>query len=305
MSVELTEAHILAGQMNKELTGKTIQSYQLQNCQSLQKLGCVNKDATAFDRLIGGKIVSVASRGNTILVKLDNGWNLVLAPEYGGNIQLYKKQEETIKFHLKLEMQDTAVLTVSLTGIGCIQAVEGTSLKNNYLYRRDFSDILNPLEANFTFNHFLERLDSKKQNIKAALVGKTAVVVGVSNSAFQDIIYRAKISPKRNTGSLTEEEKKALYTAIVDLVVDRLEAGGKDNSQTYTANQACTCPKWVQTKKTELAQHAGLKSKKSVRRRTSLPLSNLPKINTEINILMSGFSINTDYPLSVLHLWVG
>jgi formamidopyrimidine-DNA glycosylase len=262
MSIELTEAHILAGQMSKELPGKTILSYQLQNCQSLQKLGCVNKDATAFDRLIGGKIVSVASRGNTILVKLDNGWNLVLAPEYGGNIQLYKKQEETTKFHLKLEIQDKAVLIVSLTGIGCIQAVEDTFLKNNYLYRRDFSDILNPLEANFTFNHFLERLDSKKQNIKASLVGKTAVVVGVSNSAFQDIIYRAKISPKRNTGSLTEEEKKALYTANVDLVVDRLEAGGKDQFTDLYGKPGLYVPKMGSNQKDRTCPACGTKIEK-------------------------------------------
>jgi formamidopyrimidine-DNA glycosylase len=227
LSIEIAEAHILANQMNKELTGKTINNYHVQNSGQLQQKGFISKNQT-LDQLIGKKILATTSRGNTIHVKLDNNWNLVLAPEYGGTILLHQPQTELPKFHLKLDFQDGTVLTVGLTGIGCIQAVEDSFLENNYLYRRDFSQILNPLDADFTFERFLERLDAKKQNIKAALVGKTAVIVGVSNSAFQDIIFRAKISPKRNTATLTGEEKQALYTAIVGLLNERLEAGGKD-----------------------------------------------------------------------------
>ncbi len=242
MSIELTEAHILATQINKELTGKTVKGFELQNCAGLQKLGCVNRDASAFERLVGGRILGVESRGNTIRLKLDNKQNLVLAPEYGGSILLHKPKTEIPKFRLKLTFQDAA-LTVSLTGIGCIQAVADADIEKNYLYRRDFSDILDPLGADFTFERFVERLDGKKQNIKAALVGKTAVIVGVSNSAFQDIIYRAKISPKRNTASLSPEEKRAVYTAIVGLVEERLRLGGKDQATDLYGKQGGYVPK--------------------------------------------------------------
>jgi formamidopyrimidine-DNA glycosylase len=242
MSIELTEAHILADQMNKELVGSTVKGFELQNCAGLQKLGCVNRDASAFDRLIGGKISKVVSRGNTIWMRLDNGQNLILAPEYGGTILLHKQDAEVPKFHLKLTLQNAA-LTVSLSGIGCIQAVTDADTEKNYLYRRDFSDILDPLQSDFTFERFLERLDAKKQNIKAALVGKTAVIVGVSNSAFQDIIYRAKISPKRNTASLTPKEKRAVYDAIVGLVKERLELGGKDQATDLYGKQGMYVPK--------------------------------------------------------------
>jgi formamidopyrimidine-DNA glycosylase len=241
MSIECTEAHILADQMGKEIVGKTINGYEVQNIGQLQQKGFISKNAV-FDQIVGCKILAVTSRGNTILVKLGNGWNLVLAPEYGGIIQLHQQQVELPKFHLKLDLQD-AVLTVTLTGMGCIQAVEDALLKTNYLYNRDFSLILNPLDADFTFEQFVERLDEKKQNVKAALVGKTAVIVGVSNSAFQDIIYRAKIGPKRNTGTLTAEEKRALYIAIVGLLKERLEAGGKDQFVDLHGKQGAYVPK--------------------------------------------------------------
>ncbi len=243
MSIELPEAHILATQMNKELIGKVVQAYELQNCQSLQKLGCVNRDTSAFGRLVGGKISAIVSRGNVILLKLSNSWDLVLAPEYGGVVQFHANQTALPKFHLKLGFQDGSALTVSLTGIGCIQAVAEEDLEYNYLYRRDFSEILSPLDTEkFTLENFLQKLSEKKQNIKAALVGKTAAVVGISNSAFQDIIYRAKISPKRNTATLSSQEKTAIYKAINDVISERIQKGGKNQFTDLYGKQGAYVP---------------------------------------------------------------
>ena len=42
MSIELPEAKILADQMNKELKGKRINNYRLQDCEKLQKIGFIN-----------------------------------------------------------------------------------------------------------------------------------------------------------------------------------------------------------------------------------------------------------------------
>ena len=178
-------------------------------------------------------------------MKFDNHWNLVLAPEYGGTILYHKKQAAPPKkFHLKLTFEDGTALTVSLSGIGCIQAVSDEGLSKNYLYRRDFSEIFNPLDTSeFTLERFLEKMAEKNQNVKAALVGKTAVVVGLSNSAFQDIIYRAKINPKRNTSTLNIEEKTSLYNAITKLIQERQETGGKDQFIDLYGKQGKYAPK--------------------------------------------------------------
>ena len=64
-------------------------------------------------------------------------------------------------------------------------------------------------------------------NIKAVLVGKDAVIVGLSNSAFQDILYRAGIHPKRKASDLSENEKHQLFDAIKLLIQERINSGGK------------------------------------------------------------------------------
>jgi hypothetical protein len=129
MSIELPEASILATQMNKELSGKQIAKTELKNYQNLQKLGCINKNLADYDNLVGGKIESAVSRGVAIRIKLGNGWNLLLAPEYGGRI-LYHPKSGALpeKFHLKLNFEDATALTVALAGLGGIQALRDTNL---------------------------------------------------------------------------------------------------------------------------------------------------------------------------------
>ncbi len=231
MSIELPEASILAKQMDKELRGKRIKSCHLQDCEKLQKIGFINKDTEAFDQLVNGKIESVASRGNVIHVKLCNKTNLLLSPEYGGRIT-YHASEKTVpsKLHLRVDFSDNTTLAVRLTGMGVIQALKDNELEQSYVYRRDFlSDVPSPMDdKEFTFERFSELLTNRKEMIKSLLVGKEAAVVGVGNSAYQDIIYRARIHPKRKAAELSDEEKRALYNAVGLVVLDRIKLGGKN-----------------------------------------------------------------------------
>lgn len=232
MSVELPEARILARQMNEELPGKMIESCRAKDYERMQRIGFMNRDIDDYQRLVDGKVESVASRGNSILVRLDNGMNLFIAPEYGGRI-LYHESGATApeKYHLRIGFTDGTALTVRITSMGVIQAVDDEGLENSYVYRRDFSGKLSPAEEDFTLNRFSGLLKERNQQLKRVLVGKDAVVVGISNSAFQDVLYRAGLHPKRRSSELTEDERRALYDAINQLVQERTRLGGKNRFQ--------------------------------------------------------------------------
>jgi formamidopyrimidine-DNA glycosylase len=234
LSVELPEAHIIATQMNRELVGKKVAAAQLQNLGNYQTLGFINVYLSDFQRLCGGAVEFVVSRGNTIRVKLDNGLNLIVTPEYGGFI-LFQREGTAVpaKWHLKVEFSDSSTLSVTLTGMGIIKALTDEELKESYIYQRDFSGTASPLEAEFTFEHFAADLAAKTVNLKAALVGKNAVVVGLSNSAFQDILYRAKLYPKRKASELTTTQKRALFDAIKWVIAERIRLGGKTQCKDF------------------------------------------------------------------------
>ena len=230
MSIESPEAQILADQMNKALLGKRIKSYHLQDYERLQRIGMLNKDVKTFDQLVNGKIESVISRGNVIHVKLNNRINLILGPEYGGKI-LYHTSGKTVpkKFHLKVDFTDDTMLTVRLTSMGVIQALKDDHLARSYVFRRDFNrEVLSPMDEEFSSERFSKLLADTNRMLKSVLVGKDAVVVGLSNSAFQDILYRAKLHPKRKASALNEDERRALYEAIRLVLQERIRLKGKD-----------------------------------------------------------------------------
>jgi formamidopyrimidine-DNA glycosylase len=230
MSIELSEAKILAEQMNKELRGKHVKTYHLRDYERLQKIGFMNKDLKSFDQLVNRIVESVISRGNTIRVKLDNGVNLILCPEYGGEIFYHTSHTGTgEKFHLRVDFTDGTVLTVRLTSMGGIYALKDDELMRSYIFKRDFNpDVLSPINEGFSFERFSKLLADNNRALKAVLVGKDAVVVGLSNSAFQDILYRARLHPKRKASELSADEQRALYDATKLVLRERLRLNGKD-----------------------------------------------------------------------------
>lgn len=243
MSVELPEAQILALQMNEELQGKRISTCHVRDYEKMQRIGFMNKDLGDYNRLVNGGVESVVSRGNTVRVSLDNGMNLLIGPEYGGRV-FYHAGPDTVpkKYHLKVDFTDGTALTVRLTSMGVIHAVDNVEIGASYLYKRDFSERASPLEDEFTFERFSELLSGRSRQLKQVLVGKEAVVVGMSNSAFQDVIYRARLHPKRRASELGGDERRALYDAIKTLMDERLRLGGKDQFQDIYGKQGGYTP---------------------------------------------------------------
>jgi formamidopyrimidine-DNA glycosylase len=228
MSIELPEARILAQQMNQNLKGKQVKSYMLKDYERLQRIGMMDKDLGTFEQLVGAKIEEITSRGNVIRLKFDK-INLILGPEYGGEIFYSKDANDVPRFHLKVDFADGSALTVRLTSMGVIKVLPDNDLENSYVYKRDFDqNKLSPLDEEFTFEQFSKRMADQNRMLKAVLVGKDAVLVGISNSTFQDILYRAKIHPKRRASELTDEEMQRLYDAIVFVLKERLRLNGKD-----------------------------------------------------------------------------
>jgi formamidopyrimidine-DNA glycosylase len=229
MSIEMPEATILARQIAAELPGRTVTGFELRGVASLQRMGFVDKDPDSFARLAGRSVETAVSRGNTILVKLSDHQNLVLAPEYGGEV-LYHVKDDSLppSYHLRLDLDDGSALTVRIITMGCINVRGDEELADHYMVRRDFlSGMPEPNEEGFSRDAFVEQLGGVNRQLKPVLVGKDAVLVGLSNAAFQDVIYRAGAHPKRKASELSADERGRLYDALRFVVSERLRLGGK------------------------------------------------------------------------------
>ena len=225
MSFEYPEARLLAGQLDATIKGKKIESYDLKDYEKIHRIGFINRDLDDFKRLIGRTILGAGSSGNTIRIRLNDGMNLLLAPEYGGVI-LYHQEDSEAKHHLRIGFTGGDSLTVRLTSMGVIYAAHDDQLEGVYIYRRDYRGAPSP--GDLTAERFTELIKAKATQLKPLLVGKDAAVSGLSNSAFQDLLYRAGIHPRRKSSELSSDQLHALYDAIEALVEERLRLGGKD-----------------------------------------------------------------------------
>ncbi len=234
MSIELPEAKILADQMNQKVLGKYVESCQTHESKGLQRIGVLESDLTVFNQLVGAKIEQVVSRGNVILVKFDNKMDIVIGLEYGGELFYHKILNHVTRFHLKIVFTDNTALTIRLTGMGVIQLLKDDSLESSYVYKRDFDFTkLSLLEDEFTIHRFSKIFSELNKVLKTALVGKDAIVVGISNSTFQDILYRARLHPKRKASGLSKDEIQRLFDAIKFVVSERIKLNGKDDFQDF------------------------------------------------------------------------
>ena len=227
MSIELPEARILAQQLDQAITGKTIKEYDLKDVERMIKVGFLNKDLSEFKPIKDKKVLGATSRGNTIRVQLSDEMNILIGPEYGGVLTYLKEGGKVPKYHLKLVFDDASILTTRITSMGIVYAVHDDHLTESYMYNRDFIGGISPDEPDFTWEWFKETIGAETRQLKPLLVGKDAYIIGVSNATFQDVLYRAKIHPKRRASDLSEDELHALYDSIKIVVTERLEKNGK------------------------------------------------------------------------------
>jgi formamidopyrimidine-DNA glycosylase len=259
VSFEYPEAKILASQLDETLKGKTIASYELRNCEKLQRIGFVNKDLDDFKQLVGRRVMGAVSSGNTIRVRLDGGVNLMLAPEYGGVI-LYHEAGDEAKYHLLLRFGGGDSLTTRLTSMGVVYVTRDERLDGFYMYKRDYLGAPNPV--NLTAEQFRERVAFKGTQLKPILVGKDAIMTGLSNSAFQDVIWRAGIHPHRKASELTPEQLDTLYAAIMNLIEERLSLGGKDEVVDLFGTPGGYTPKMGPNMRDQVCPRCGAKVEK-------------------------------------------
>ncbi len=214
MSIEMPEATILSRQMQAELPGKVVAGFGLQGADKLQQMGFFNRDSGAFEHLVDQTVESVVSRGNTMVMSLTGEQRLILFPEYGGEI-LFHKNDRSLpaRYHFRLDFSDGSALTVRINSIGGVHALGAGALAGHYVVRRDFDSAkFEPDDERLSLEAFAGLLAGAGRQLKSVLVGKDAFVVGLSNSAFQDIIYRAGLHPKRKASETLPPSRSRLST---------------------------------------------------------------------------------------------
>ncbi len=225
---EIPEYTNLARQMNKTLVGKTIQQGRLGN--SPHKFVWYNRSPEEFARLTQGKHVGTARvRGRWLTLDLEPGYRLLLG-ECGGKV-LYHTPGAPLpgKYHLFVSFDDGSALTGMTAMWGAIELYEaGQELERNYIKGMRPT----PIDSEFTFDYFTALIDELRQGKKRSvknLLTQDQLIPGLGNAIAQDIMFNARLHPRRSLTDLTPNQRGDLYKAVTDTVHEVIKKGGRND----------------------------------------------------------------------------
>ncbi len=225
---ELPEYTILARQMNETLAGKIIQRGMLGN--SPHKFVWYNRKPEEFEKLTRGKRAGEARvRGRWLMLDLNPGYRLILG-ECGGRV-LYHAPGAVLpmKYHLLIMFADGSALSAMTAMWGAMELYEaGKEQERQYI--KDMRTT--PVDPEFTFDYFTtlinELLSGPKRSVKSLLT-QDQLIPGLGNAIAQDIMFNARLHPRRSLTDLTAGQRRDLFAAITDTVRDVTEQGGRND----------------------------------------------------------------------------
>jgi formamidopyrimidine-DNA glycosylase len=228
---ELPELITLASQINATLQGKTIHEGTLGN--SPHKFVWYNRQPEEFSQLIRGKTVGEATvKGRWMFTPLEPGYILLLG-ECGGRILYHTAGTKTPeKYHLLLGFADGSALTVMTQMWGAMELYE-SGRERERKYVKDMRTT--PIDPGFTLDYFSALIDTllkgEKRSVKSLLT-QDQLLPGLGNASAQDIMFHARLHPRRSLADLTPGNRRDLYSAITETVREALDKGGRNDETT-------------------------------------------------------------------------
>jgi formamidopyrimidine-DNA glycosylase len=228
--IELPEAFTLTQQMNDELKGKKVKYGNSGN--SPHKFAFYNRPPEEYEVILKNKIMGEAKEhGSWILASVEPDYLLVLGS--GGERILFHQSEKTLpkKRQLLLNFEDNTYLTVTVQGWGSAQLIHHSEVADSpHIAHQGVS----PLSDAFTFEYFQQRFRELKKedprSVKFFIISKPGIW-GVGNGYLQDILFCAKIHPRRRAIDITYEERRALHEAIIITIRHATALGGRDTER--------------------------------------------------------------------------
>lgn len=225
--LELPEALVVAGQLNGTVRGKRIVSAEADH--SHHGFAFYWGDPALYPQLLEGRTVSEAlQRGG--LVELRCGDTRLTLGD-GVNVRyLEPGAKRPPKHQLLVTFEDGSALACTVQMYGGMWAFpEGA---NDNFYYLVAGEKPSPLTDAFDEDYFAALWHSAKATLSAkALLATEQRIPGLGNGCLHDILFRARVHPRRKLETMGEAERRALFRAVKDVLREMAEEGGRDTEK--------------------------------------------------------------------------
>ena len=221
--IELPEAFVLAKQIQQTLTGKQI-CHATAN-QSPHKFAWYTGDPAQYNDHLARKTIQGAKAfGNHVEIQAGDRILIISTP-----IRYHAAGEKLPKKHqLLLELEDRSAVscTVQMWGaLACIKEDENSGIPDYPISQKKpspLTDAFNPAYFDILFNQNTGNLSAK------AFLATEQRIPGLGNGVLQDILWKAKIHPRRKLDDLTRKETTQMYRAVKSVLQKMTDLGGRD-----------------------------------------------------------------------------
>jgi len=223
--IELPEAVNISGQLNVTIFGKHIAG--ITAVHTPHKLAWYYGEPPNYSDLLIGKTVGKASPfGSMVEIKAENV-NILFGE--GVNARFHDKGDpRPAKHQLLLEFEDRSALSFSIQMYGGVGVFPEGQLDN--IYYRVAKEKPSPLTPAFDKTYFYGILSSpevQKLSLKGLLATEQRIP-GLGNGVLQDILFNAKMHPKKKVNSLSDRDKEMLFNSVKTTIPMMVSKGGRD-----------------------------------------------------------------------------
>ena len=220
---ELPEVETIRRGLEREVVGKRIKSVEVPGNNRSIRRHKTKKDFAG--RLEGTKVKSVRRRGKYLLVNLDSGDVLAIHLRMSG--QLLRAQP-------KDPMAKHTHVVFTFTQHGQLRYLDPRKFGEMFVTTPEeltsevpeLSDLgVDPVESPMSWTKFGQMLMSHSMKLKSFLMDQK-ILAGIGNIYSDEILFAAGLRYDRMTDSLSSQEIRRLYRAVVETLHEAIKYGG-------------------------------------------------------------------------------
>ncbi len=227
--MELPELTVLSRQIHKEIAGKRVSRVEVANPK------CLNMPLEKFQKAVVGKTIdSVEGRGKWLFIRLSPSYVLLFNPGMGADVIHFTAGDKLPeKYQTKFTLDDKTGFTIRAWWFCYLHLMPENMLKEHKLTARLG---VSPLDKKFTLDYFKQLLHDKRGNVKSFVLDQRNVA-GIGNVYIQDMLFIARVHPKRTIQSLSRTEVEALYDSIKTVLNESVKLGGLAYEKDFYGNK--------------------------------------------------------------------
>ena len=221
--IEIPESATIGKQASETLKGKRIAHVIESN--SPHRFTFYNGDPAEYsNRLVGRTVLGAQGYGAFVDILMDADTHLLIGD--GTNMRYYTSAEKAPKkYQLMIVFEDDSFLAFTVSMYGSIYAFKGEF--DNPYYQGSIHKLC-PLDERFDKAYFISLIRNLKKDISAkALLATEQRIPGLGNGVCQDILFNARISPKRKISTLSEEDIDSLFNTVKSTLEEMTCRGGR------------------------------------------------------------------------------